>query len=93
MGVFSLCKEGDLKVLGSGRRESVVGAVAEGSVMGWRALGHVDAWRKARFGVLRVEIALFLLGDTMIYLKFQLNEIKSIIEIAFAGAWEADYSR
>ena len=29
---------------------------------------------------------------TMIYLKFQRNEIKSIMEIAFAGAWEADIS-
>ena len=41
MGVFSLCKEVDLKVLGSGRRESVVGAVAEGCEKGWRALGHI----------------------------------------------------
>ena len=57
MGVFSLCKAVDLKVLGSGRRESVVGAVAEGCVKGWRALRHVVGesaiWRaegrKSRF--------------------------------------------
>ena len=62
MGVFSLCKEVDLKVLGSGRRESVVGAVAEGCVKGWRALRHVDAWGKARFGVLRGGNRAFPLG-------------------------------
>ena len=48
MGVFSLCKAVDLKVLGSGKRESAVGAVAEGCVVGWRALGYVDVWGKAR---------------------------------------------
>ena len=34
MGVFSLCKEVDLKVLGSGRRESVVDPCAEACVKG-----------------------------------------------------------
>ena len=68
---------------GSGlRRESVVGGV-------WQCLR-----------VLRCALPL---GDngylhpcppcTMIYLKFQLNEIKSIMEIAFAGTWEDDSGR
>ena len=30
---------------------------------------------------------------TMIYLKFQQNDIKSIMEIAFAGTWEDDSGR
>ena len=29
----------------------MVCAVAEGCVVGWRALGHVDAWGKARLDV------------------------------------------